>query len=227
MHASVDSLRKHAHEVMGKIGRVAKAFGGLLDRATEQTLRLMDSTVLPEDLTSLELDDHLRAMRRKNLRQLQRLLRGGMTYPSGKEGEKEEEEEVPAPVAVDGRTYLQRTWRALPLSSLTLKAAGWTKSSLKTDEEIEREKALLEEGDELEEEETEEEVPESYMVEGLDTPCQQAAVNARDRVFQQFLNYYYKQVADHKQLILAQLRDEMLWKKIWEQLISKCKGSLS
>eukprot|EP00959_Pyramimonas_sp_CCMP1952_P360393 7547069-Pyramimonas_sp.AAC.1 len=42
----------------------------------------------------------------------------------------------------------------------------------------------------------------------LDTPCQQAAVNARDRVFNNFIDWYYKQVDEHKMLVLTRLKED-------------------
>ena len=65
------------------------------------------------------------------------------------------------------------------------------------------------------------------QIAALDTPCQQAAVNARDRVFNDFTDFYYKQVDEHKKLVLSRLKGEMQWKQIWEVLVSKCKGNLS
>jgi len=75
-----------------------------------------------------------------------------------------------------------------------------------------------------EEDTAEDTIPVAYLACALDTPCQQAAVNARDRVFRGFKEFYYSEIANHKQLILQRLRDEMLWKGIWEELVAKCKG---
>lgn len=75
-HKAVDSLYEHARAVMAVMGRHARRLGGTLEKAALLLLRLMDATVLPEDLASMQLDEHLLALRRKNLRQLQRLLRG-------------------------------------------------------------------------------------------------------------------------------------------------------
>jgi hypothetical protein len=64
------------------------------------------------------------------------------------------------------------------------------------------------------------------QIAALDTPSQQAVVNARDRVFNEFVAFYYKQVEEHKQMVLTRLRGETQWKKIWDTLVNNCKGSL-
>ncbi|KAK3270960.1 hypothetical protein CYMTET_20674, partial [Cymbomonas tetramitiformis] len=216
-HASVDGMHEHARTVMALLGELAEKFGGELGQAVVTMLTVMDTTVLPEDLHPLEPDDALKALERKNLRQLRRILRAGHGPAM---------QAKPNPVEAKGRTYKLRAWQDLNMVQLSLDEAGWNEEAMVASSPH-RQDEVADSGGEAAPPAAEaaEASPRPIgQVKALDTPCQQACVNSRDRVFYAFRDFYYKCVADHKQLILARLKDETQWKAIWEDLLTNVKS---
>jgi hypothetical protein len=213
--AATSSVREHAVAVAGVLERHAYRFGRALEKATRLTLKLLDAFVLPEDLSSMELDDHLKAMRRKNLRQLQRLLEGASAEGNAVEGAER--------VAAENRTYMRRTFKALQKQLLTTRAAGWDTAAL---DKVLGTAVVGEQGGEAAAEAAEAAAA-GTAVTALDTPAQQGAVNARDRVFMEFHQLLVREVTEHQKLLVKRVRDEVAWKAIWDELVDKVRAANS
>lgn len=210
--AATSSVREHAAAAVGALERHAYRFGRALEKATRLTLKLLDAFVLPEDLSGMELDDHLKAMRRKNLRQLQRLLEGASAEGNAVEGAER--------VAAENRSYMRRTFKALDRQLLTTRAAGWDAAAL---DKVLGTAAVGEQGGEA----AAETVAAGAAVTALDTAAQQGAVNARDRVFMEFHQFLVREVTEHQTLLVKRVRDEVAWKAIWDELVDKVRAANS